>query len=174
MCKLLCVHLSAALSRASRSRQVLAIWFFIVLSLTFIPAMSFAQSKPNSSPTNTTPTISQLRDLSTQLVQRLTARIAESETLSAELAALQEQAVKLQADLSETSTSLDSSKTALQALQSDFDGYKTQADLDKKALKNERDTALVKAKINGIGFKITIGIVAIAGGYELGRYFKLW
>jgi len=136
--------------------------------------MSFAQSKPNSSPTSTTPTISQLKALSTELVQRLTARIAESEILSAELVALKDKATQLQADLSETSTSLDSSKAALDKLQNDFDAYKIQSDLNIAAVEKERDGALVKAKIGSIGLKISIGVIAVAGGYELGRYFKLW
>jgi hypothetical protein len=174
VCNQPCAVLSAALPRALRSRRVSAISCAFALWLMFIPAMNFAQSKPSSSPTSTTLTISQLKDLSTELVQRLTARIAESETLSAELVALKDKATQLQADLSETSTSLDNSKAALDKLQNDFDAYKTQSDLNIAAVEKERDSALIKAKIGSIGLKISVGVIAVAGGYELGRALKIW
>jgi hypothetical protein len=174
MCKPQCGHLFAARSQVSRLPRALAISCSIVLLLILTPRISFAQSRPNSSPTSTNPTLSQLKDLSTQLVQRLTERIAESQTLSDELIALKDRAEKLQTDLWETSTSLDKLKTDLENLQNDFDAYKINHDIDIDNLKKERDAALVKARIGKLGFTISISVVVIAGVYEGGRALKLW
>ena len=174
MCAKRFISLSGFSSPVLSPARLSAILLVSLLLLVLTPRMSYAQSKLNSSPINTTPTLSQLKEISNQLVTRLTARIAESEKLSAELVALKDQAEKLQTDLSETSASLEASQAALNKLQSDFDAYKIQQDKNISAIEKERDAALIKAKIGSIGLKVSIGVIAIGGGYELGRYFKIW
>jgi len=120
------------------------------------------------------PSLSQLKSMTAQLVTRLTARIAESETLSAELTALKDQAEKLQTDLSATSTSLEQSTQDLARLQSSFDAYILKANYDLKIMQGQRDAAIVIAKLNGLYFKISLGVVGAAAVYEGGRALKFW
>jgi predicted nucleic acid-binding Zn-ribbon protein len=120
------------------------------------------------------PSLSQLKSMTAQLVTRLTARIAESETLSAELTELKDQAEKLQTDLSATSTSLEQSTQDLARLQSSFDAYILKANYDLKIMQGQRDAAIVIAKLNGLYFKISLGVVGAVAIYEGGRALKFW
>jgi septal ring factor EnvC (AmiA/AmiB activator) len=152
----------------------LAIFFCLLLCLAFMPRTLSASPASKGSPIPTTPTLSQLKSMTTQLVTRLTARIAESETLSAQLVALKDQADKLQQDLSETSTSLDKSKADYQRLSSDFDAYVSKSTADLAAVEKERDAALTVARLDGLYIKIGLGVTAALAGYIGGHAAGWW
>jgi septal ring factor EnvC (AmiA/AmiB activator) len=135
-----------------------------------MPPMLNAQSSLPPLPTNTSLTLPRLRQMSAMLVQRLNSRLAESEQLSAELAQLKDKAKSLQTELEATSTSLDKSTQDYSRLNADFDAYVAKSNDNIKAVEKERDAAIVVAKINSLRFKLTLGVGAGIGVYELGHH----
>jgi septal ring factor EnvC (AmiA/AmiB activator) len=177
------LHSGTGLFQVRSSLRRSAILSALLLFGMCMPPMLNAQSSLPPSPTNTNLTLPQLRQMSAMLVQRLNSRLAESEQLSAELAQLKDKAQSLQTELGETSTSLDKLTQDYSRLNADFDAYVTKSNDNIKAVEKERDAAIVVAKINSLRFKLTLGVGAGIGVYELGHrdwnlgsmhFKKLW
>lgn len=150
-----------------------------ILSLSLLFALSTTpmlagQSNSPSSPTHTALTRSELVQMATQLVERLQARIAESEILSGQALKLQAEAESLRQDLAETSISLEKLQTDYAALESSFAAYEAKARLNLESVTRERDAALVIARLNGLYLKIGLGVVAVETGYIAGHLWGWW
>ena len=181
----MCAEPSRSSSRASFSARSsprrACISLALALSLSLMTATLSAQPPSPPSPMPTTPTLSELRTLSAQLVQRLEARKLELASLQSSLTDyaakvdnLSVQVSTLQADLTATSTSLDNSTAAYQKLLADFEAYQAEAARALAATERERDVALIAAKSSGLCFKISLSCLALAGLYESGRALSLW
>jgi hypothetical protein len=157
------------LSRELLSLRLSAILSLLFLSTMFIPQTLNAQASLPPLQTSIKLTLPQLKQMTTLLMQRLTARIADSEILSAQLVMLKEQVASLQSDLLETSTSLDKSIADFKRLSNDFDIYVTKANDDLAAVRRERDAAIIIAKTNGICFKVSLCFIGAGFVYEAGH-----
>jgi septal ring factor EnvC (AmiA/AmiB activator) len=177
----MCAAFSRASLRASSSPRALAISCSTALWLTLTLLTVSAQTAPSSSPPSISDLLTSLAANSTTLVQRLTERKAESLTLSSELKASQAESATLsdmlaqsQMDLTATSSSLAKSEAARLKLSADFEAFKNNSAQDLRAVETDRDAALTVARISGLSFKITLGVLALGGGYELGRALHFW
>jgi septal ring factor EnvC (AmiA/AmiB activator) len=168
------VPISSASAQASRWPRALAILCLLTSLFAFTPRTLDAQPSSSPSPIPTTPTLSQLKNMTALLVTRLQSRIAESETLSAELVTLKDRAEKLQTDLSATSTSLEQSTQDLARLLADFNAYKDKSAADLARVEKERDAALTVARLGGVYLKIGAVVTAALAGYIGGHAAGWW
>jgi hypothetical protein len=141
----------------------------------------YAQESSNPSPQSLPLIMRCLLDSSGMLESRLVERKAEvktlqkSLTLSADqLAGASRERDKLQTDLTATSTSLEKSESTRVTQWQDFETYKKQSLADIRAVQAERDQAIIRANIAGVGFYVSLGGLAVAGGYIAGHSFGWW
>ena len=170
----MCADSFSVSSRARLSLRPLAILSLSLLFALCMPTTSDAQTNSGNSLPATSPTLSELRMMCSELVTRLQARIDESTILSGQALKLQAEAETLRADLLATSTSLDKLKADYDILASDFAAYRAASDLNIADVKRERDAALSVARINGLVLKIGAPILAAESVYIIGHFARWW